>query len=452
MIIKASHRGGAKQLGLHLLKTEENEHVTVHEMRGFVSDDLIGEMKESYAISQGTKFQKHLFSVSFNPPSDANVSDEMFEDAANRLEKSCGLTGQPRALVFHEKEGRRHMHAVWSRIDVDTMKARELGLYKYKARELSKELYLEHNWQMPRGLVDAREADPRNFTLEEWQECKRMGKNARDVKGQVQDCWAISDNKAAFEAALSENGMWLAKGDRRGYVAVTHEGETISLSRYIGKKSKELEAKLGSSDALRSVDETKAHIAKEMSPTFERLISEAKDKGEEERSHIETKRLEMVAQQRADRQKLTQEQQGRSQREAQERSDRLNKGLRGLWDRLTGRHKRIMEENAVSAREAEARDKREREHQLRRQMNERRKLQTDIQAVRDREKQTLSHLLRDREHLTATNDFEKVRFLQAPEQTRLDAFKDVRRRQSEERLASLKTGRNNALRGPEMER
>lgn len=407
MIIKASHRGGAKQLGLHLLKTEENEHVTVHEMRGFVSDDLIGAMKESYAVSHGTKCQTHLFSVSFNPPSDADVSDEVFEDAANRLEKSCGLTGQPRALVFHEKEGRRHMHAVWSRIDADTMKARELGLYKYKARELSRELYLEHNWQMPRGLIDAREADPRNFTLEEWQECKRMGKNARDVKGQVQDCWAISDSKAAFEAALSENGMWLAKGDRRGYVAVTHEGDTISLSRYIGKKSKELEAKLGKAETLRSVEETKAHIAKEMSPTFERLISETKNKGEEERSHIETKRLEMVTQQRAERQTLLQEQQVRCQREAQERSDRINKGLRGLWDRLTGRHKRVLEANTTAAKEAEQRDNRERDAQIRKQMNDRRKLQTDIQAARDREKQTLADLLRDRESLAGQYEFEK---------------------------------------------
>lgn len=469
MIIKASHRGGAKQLGLHLLKTEENEHVTVHEMRGFVSDDLIGAMKESYAVSQGTKCQKHLFSVSFNPPSDADVSNEMFEDAANRLEESCGLSGQPRALVFHEKEGRRHMHAVWSRIDADTMKARELGLYKYKARELSKTLYLENSWCMPRGLVDAREADPRNFTLEEWLQCKRMGKNARDVKGQVQDCWAISDSRPAFEAALSENGMWLAKGDRRGYVAVTHEGEAISLTRYIGKKSKELEAKLGKSDTLRSVEETKAHIAKEMSPTFERLISEAKDKGEEERAHIETKRLEMVDRQRAERQKLTLEQQVRSQREAQERSDRLNKGLRGLWDRLTGRHKRIMEENAAAAKEAVQRDKREREAQIRKQMEDRRKLQTDIQTARDREKQILADLYRDRERLEGQYQSNDARSPPEPNkrpetqkqgptepkpypaQPKLDAFRQMRQRQTLDRLKRLRDQKL-AARGSSRER
>jgi hypothetical protein len=36
MILKASQRGGAKQLGLHLLRTDENEHVELHEIRGFL--------------------------------------------------------------------------------------------------------------------------------------------------------------------------------------------------------------------------------------------------------------------------------------------------------------------------------------------------------------------------------------------------------------------------------
>ena len=48
MILKASQRSGAKQLGQHLLKTEENEHVEIHEVSGFVSDDVMGAMQEAY--------------------------------------------------------------------------------------------------------------------------------------------------------------------------------------------------------------------------------------------------------------------------------------------------------------------------------------------------------------------------------------------------------------------
>ena len=64
MIVKGSQRSGGKQLGLHLLKTEENEHVEVHEVRGFVADDVMGAMKEAHALSVGTKCKQYLFSVS----------------------------------------------------------------------------------------------------------------------------------------------------------------------------------------------------------------------------------------------------------------------------------------------------------------------------------------------------------------------------------------------------
>ena len=67
MILKASQRGGGMQLGAHLLK-EENEHVEVHEIRGFVSDTVLGAMKEAQAVAKGTRCKQFLFSVSLNPP------------------------------------------------------------------------------------------------------------------------------------------------------------------------------------------------------------------------------------------------------------------------------------------------------------------------------------------------------------------------------------------------
>lgn len=73
MILKASQRGGGKQLALHLLKTEENEHVEVHDIRGFVSNDLLGSLTEAHAISKATKCKQFLFSVSLNPPPQEKV-------------------------------------------------------------------------------------------------------------------------------------------------------------------------------------------------------------------------------------------------------------------------------------------------------------------------------------------------------------------------------------------
>jgi hypothetical protein len=114
MILVGNSRGGARNLAQHLLK-EENEHVEVHELRGFASDDLPGALSEAYAVSsRGTRCQKFLFSLSLNPPPSARVETGTFEDAINRAEVKLGLEGHPRAIVFHEKEGRRHCHAVWT--------------------------------------------------------------------------------------------------------------------------------------------------------------------------------------------------------------------------------------------------------------------------------------------------------------------------------------------------
>jgi|GEM_PF-5438686 len=39
MILKGNQRSSARQLAVHLLNERDNEHVEVHEIRGFASDD-----------------------------------------------------------------------------------------------------------------------------------------------------------------------------------------------------------------------------------------------------------------------------------------------------------------------------------------------------------------------------------------------------------------------------
>ncbi len=151
MILKGSERGGSVQLAAHLLRLDENDHVELHDLRGFVSGDLTGAMKEAYAVSRGTRCKKFLFSLSLSPPERERVPVQAFEEAIAAIEERIGLKGQPRAIVFHEKQGRRHAHCVWSRINAEVMKAVNLSHYKLKLRDMSRELYLEHGWQMPRG-------------------------------------------------------------------------------------------------------------------------------------------------------------------------------------------------------------------------------------------------------------------------------------------------------------
>ena len=164
MILKGNQRAGGRQMALHLLNSGQNEHVTVHEVSGFIASDVLGALNEAYALSKGTKCKQFMYSLSLNPPQDQSVPVSVFEKTLERVEKRLDLEGQPRVLVFHEKEGRRHAHCVWSRIDTEKMKAINISHPKLKLNDIAKSLYLEHGWKMPDGFRDKTKKNPLNYT------------------------------------------------------------------------------------------------------------------------------------------------------------------------------------------------------------------------------------------------------------------------------------------------
>jgi hypothetical protein len=381
VILVGNSRGGAKDLARHLLK-EENEHVEVYELRGFASDDLASALSEAYAVSRGTRCQKFLFSLSLNPPPQERVETPVFEDAVNRAEARLGLTGHPRAIVFHEKEGRRHAHCVWSRIDPHEMKAAQLSYSSLKLRDLARELWLEHGWRnMPRGLMDSRLSDPRNFTLAEWQQARRAGKDPREIKTALQECWAVSDSRASFEVALKERGLRLARGDRRGFVVVDHEGEVHA--RWAGVKARDVAARLGDGEDLPSVEEAKRQIGQEMAPATDRLRRENLHEREAQSAEFEKRRTALAEKHRAERACAFEAIEKRSRGESLARQERFRAGFSGIWDRVRGEHGRIRRQNEAEAYAALLRDRREKDVLIFRQLEERRSLHTERCRVRD---------------------------------------------------------------------
>lgn len=134
------------------MNDRDNDHATLHELRGFVGGDLHQALAETHAISKGTKCEQFMFSLSLSPPKQADASEQDLMDAIERAEQALGLDGQPRAIVFHEKEGRRHARAVWSRIDANSMTAINLPHFKNRLMTISRELYLDHGWELPNGM------------------------------------------------------------------------------------------------------------------------------------------------------------------------------------------------------------------------------------------------------------------------------------------------------------
>ena len=398
MILKGSQRGGAQQLARHLLKTQENEHVEVHELRGFVAGDLTGALRETYAISQATRCRQFLFHLSLNPPANQTVPVAAFENALERIEIKLGLQGQPRAIVFHEKDGRRHAHCVWSRIDGSEMKAVNLPYFKTRLRDVSRELYLEHGWQMPKGLMNSRERNPLNFSLAEWQQAARLNESPAAIKATLQECWAVSDTREALAAALAERGYYLARGDWRGFVAVDYRGEPFALTRAAGIKAKDMRARLGDPASLPSIAEVRARISARMTKAVKGYMREAKTAFDARFAGLAAKRDSLIRRHREERRQLGDYQQQRWDEETRRRSQRMSRGFRGIWDRLTGKYARIRRQNEIEALHGYRRDEAEKERLVAQQLAERRPLQHSIEQARAERAEQMDRLRQDVAH------------------------------------------------------
>lgn len=421
MILKGNQRAGARDLALHLMK-DENDHVQVYEVRGFISGELMGAFKESEAQSKGTRCKQHLYSLSLNPPQDKRVSIEDFEKAIDQAEERLGLTGQPRAIVFHEKEGRRHAHAVWSRIDVEKMKAVQLSHSKRKLTDLSKQLYLDHGWRLPAGHINHSMRDPLNFTLEEWQQAKRIGKDPRVIKQAFQQAWEkaeqSADHQEAFKKILHERGYELANGNRRAIVAVDRYGEVYSLPRQLGLKAKEVRAVLGDSEHLLAVDEVKERASAEMITKLQGFKQAVQAKTETEKQQFKDKLRTLVQRQREQRQKLAERQKARQHTETEERQSRFRKGLKGAWDFLRGENARIAKQNNAEALAAGQRDRKEQEKLIQAHLWERRELQKAKTQVNDKR-----HALK-KQHIDLEQELEKRRQEVPPRSKSIDKEDD----------------------------
>ncbi|MGD1881205.1 MAG: relaxase/mobilization nuclease domain-containing protein [Paracoccaceae bacterium] len=383
---------------------DENERVTVHEVRGFASSDLHGAFQESYAISRATKCKQHLYSLSLNPPKDEQVSTAKFEDAIAQAEDRLGLTGQPRAVVFHEKIGadgelRRHAHAVWCRIDCDDMKAVQMSHDHRKLNDLSRDLYLQHGWTMPRGLVKSEWKDPATYSHAEWQQAKRAERDPKETKIMFQDAWAISDSQAAFQAALKERGLILARGDRRGYVALDHKGEVYAIAKWTGQKAKAVKARLGNPDKLPSVKQAHQQAAQIVTDRLETLRKEQQRAAKIDQERMAALKQRQNTSQADERIKMDVLHKMRERRETHERDARIRKGFMGLIDRITGKRRRIEAENQRLVQKAKMRDTLEKDRLATQHRSMRQRVETKEQAFKERRAAAINELRQDQAKL-----------------------------------------------------
>jgi hypothetical protein len=281
MVIKGSARGGAASLAQHLQRTDTNERMEIRELRGVMAEDLDGALREMEAVASGARSSRHFYHASINTRADEAMTAEQWQRAVDRLEKELDLTDQPRAVVAHVKEGRAHVHVVWSRIDLETMKAIPDN-HNYRRHELvARELEQEFGHARVQGAHIGREGErpERTPTHAEMQQAERTGIDPHDAKAQLTAIWNRTDSGRAFAAAIEEQGWTLARGDRRDFVVLDQAGEAHSLARRIeGTKAKDIRARMADVDA--SLLPTVAE-AKEIQRARQQAQAERKPQGQD---------------------------------------------------------------------------------------------------------------------------------------------------------------------------
>lgn len=421
MILDGNQRGGARDLAIHLMKPE-NEHIEIHEIRGFVADTIMGALREAEAVSRGTRCVQPLYSLSLSPPATESVPAAVFENAIERIEAKLGLVGHPRVVVFHEKQGRRHAHCVWSRINAETMKAVRMSHDRPKLGDISRQLYMEHGWKMPEGLIDPALRSPLNFDRKEWFQAKRAGQDPRDIKAAMLQCWAASDSGKAFRHALESRGYYLARGDRGGVVAVDTNGEVYAVARWIGQKTKDVRDRMGGVETLPGVDEARKDIAVIVHKKLSGFADGITDEFAQASATLEGKRLVLVEHHRTARRELLAVQEKRGIAEARQRAERYRKGLLGLWDRVTGKHAALRAQNEAETAASAERDAAERQALIDRQLKERQRLQQDIRIERQAYARGLARLHRQ---LAAYRNMEVSMLSESEEQRRRRRVREI---------------------------
>jgi hypothetical protein len=426
MLIKGSSRANPRQLARHLLRRDQNVHVEILQCDPSPKTDLYEAFEDLQALTQGTKGTKGLYHAQISPDAQYTLRSEQWFRAVDLLEKELGLQGQPRTVVYHEKDGRPHIHVVWQRTNIQTMTLVS-DSQNYKAHErASLALEQELGHERTPGCHAKRDPEMQRptaaFNHAAWQQFERTGIDPRRRKAEITALYHQADNGRAFQQALQQAGYHLAHGDRRALVILDPAAEIHSLNRQIdGVRSRAIKQKLRDLDPeqLPTATQLQTRLRERPHPPPRALSAELPTAEAEARARLDADRRRLIKRLREDRQQteagwtktLAEEKAAYERYLARRRQQERQQDLRdtaptgalapmlALWEAFKDR----LDPDRVSARQA-ALEQRERER------NERDKLDRANRARELEDWRAQQHLNLRRNLIERRQAFEAQRF------------------------------------------
>ena len=220
------------------------------------------------------------------------------------------------------------------------------------------------------------------------------------------------------------------------FVAVDVFGEVYSLSKWIGQKSKALKERLGDPSDQPAVSELKSALSEKVTQKVQTFIDEVQRQSEKRTATLALKKTQLRERQRSERTAQQWAQQERQNDEAKMRAGRFRRGLRGVWDWLSGKSRETKRRNERGAKLAMQRDRDERDALIQKQLEQRRSIQGEIIEARRARDEQIEDLRRD-----------------VPEMMKGQAARHVeRQRYTDSRTQPDLSNGHKRPQGPEMER
>lgn len=263
MIIEGAPAGNVGFWAKHLRRTDTNDAVHIRDVRGTLAQDLEGALREMQAVASGSRSQGNfMYQANINPRADEHLTAEQWRQAIDTLEQNLGLEDHQRVVIEHVKEGRQHYHVIWNRVDVDTMRVRDMGgnfyTHERTARQLEEVFGLERT---PRAHGEREgERTSKRTDLWEYDRGHESGQSPREIKAELTTLWNAAPDGRSFVEAIEQYGYILAKGDRRDFCIIDRAGDEHSLARRLdGVTARQLREHLAfvDRDGLPTVAEAK---------------------------------------------------------------------------------------------------------------------------------------------------------------------------------------------------
>lgn len=374
MIINGGSRSNGAFFAKHLSNAKKNEQVRVAEIRGLAAKNIGQAFYEMKAVASGTRCKNFFYHANLNPYKDERLTPEQWERAVDALEEELGLEGQARFVVEHEKHGRVHRHVVWSRIDVDQMKAIRMDKDYAKHQETARQLEKEFGLRLGRSVLgpDADKENRPERRPKPWETFRgqESGISVTDLKEEITELWRGSDSGEAFVSALQARGYILARGDSRVYCIVDQQGHSHSLAKRIeGGRVKAIEERLVNFDpknlphvkeAAAIQKERRAELAREEEQRQQALAEE--ETYQKEANRQEEERQQQAIKDEEQRQAFLLEEQDRARDQYKQQADRQA----ALAGEMKAQHERLEAYQADMVRRAELARRAEMERQSRR--------------------------------------------------------------------------------------